>query len=145
MSIWKTRSLIIVLKNFIFDFSSMKKKIVFEIALKIVFEIIFEKDFDEKSLFENVVFDINNIFDFRKNLIFFNWFLIMIVFFFFNDFDCVLIFLFDFSILFQILHVVFILNFVFFLNDRNCESVVLCNEENYENEICFVWKSLIWK
>ena len=111
-------------KKFRFRFFSDVEKT--EINFEINVENIFEKNFE----IENKIFDFDSFADFRKNLIFFEWSLIVIVFFFFSDFDRVLNFFCCFSVLFHNFQYSFYFNLFFFFFSSSSEqrkSAVLWN------------------
>ena len=100
-------------------FSDVEK---IEISFEINVENIFEKNFE----IENKIFDFDSFADFRKNLIFFEWSLIVIVFFFFNDFDRVLNSFCCFSILFHNFQYSFYFNLFFFFFIKQCVTQISC-------------------
>ena len=95
-------------KKFRFRFFNDVEKI--EISFEINVENVFEKNFE----IENEIFDFNNFVNFKKSLIFSEWSLIVIVSFFFSDFDRVLNFFCCFSVLFHNFQYSFYFNLFFF-------------------------------
>ena len=122
-------------KKFRFRFFNDVEKI--EISFEINVENIFEKNFE----IENEIFNFNNFANFKKNLIFFEWSLIVIVFFFFSDFDRVLNFFCCFSVLFHNFQYNFYFDLFFFFI-KQCATQISCavKSEELKNQNLFYLK-----